>query len=151
MTINNLEITSEGLAWQLWCSTRNRRGGGSSLTFIESQKGRLWSTIKIQINNAHTHFVTLSSNNYKFLTFPQISFDILSCHSLLISLYYISTLFVSSVQNPRDSFLTFTLSSVRATLRFWGEPRHDNDQIRIWTKGSPKCRNMTTINLMTTN
>ena len=39
-----------------------------------------------------TTFVTLSSNNYKSLLFLQISFNILSCHILLISIYSISTL-----------------------------------------------------------
>ena len=80
-----------------------------------------------RFSDARNHFVTLSSNNYKFFTFPQIPFYILFCHILFISLYYISTLFFSSIQNPNDSFLPsryLLLCSSNSMLL--GEPRHDN-------------------------
>ena len=93
-----------------------RKGGCWSLS---SSKDRLWFTIKKEkiahvVRQSATVpqdlqlFVTFSSNNYKFIIFPQISFYILSCCISLIFVLYLYS-FVSSIHNPNDSFVTFTL------------------------------------------
>ena len=66
-----------------------------------------------------TTFVTLSSNNYKSLLFLQISFNILSCHILLISIYSISTLssLPSIIPVIPSSLSRYLLSTQRYTSR----------------------------------
>ena len=108
-----------------------QKGEGLSVVAIEGYKGRLCSTIKEEESaylswdevwrffDAHNYFVTLSKINYESNTFPQVSFYILSYHILLISLYHISTLFISSVQNPNVIFCPSDATPL-------GEARHDN-------------------------
>ena len=82
--INNLQNTSEDIAWRFWCSTRNEKAKARVLSpskDIREDCGLLLRKGKAvqMFNNARNHFVTLPLNNSKFLIFHQISVYILSC------------------------------------------------------------------------
>ena len=82
--INNLQNTSEDLAWRFWCSTHNEKAEVRVLSpskDIREDCGLLLRKRKVvqMFNNARNHFVTLLLNNSKFLIFHQIAVFILSC------------------------------------------------------------------------
>ena len=95
---------------------------------LPSRKRRaitLWDKAR-RFNDARNHFVTHSSNNYKFLSFLQISFYIPSCHILLISIIYsISTLssLPSIIPVIPSSLSRYLLSTQRYASRR-ATPRH---------------------------
>ena len=114
-----------------------QEGGGSSLIFIkywsedccgyyQEREERLRCETKFKGSRTlTTTFVTLSSNNYKSLLFLQISFNILSWHILLISVYSISTLSsLPSIIPAIPSSLSRYLLSVQRYACRWATSRH---------------------------
>ena len=97
------------------------------------KKGRavtLWDKNR-RFNNAYNQ--SLSSNNYKFPSFLEISFYIPSCHILLISIYSISTLSsLPSVIPVIPSSLSRHLLSTQhyASRRAMSQQRHSRRTLR---------------------